>query len=101
MLLRTVVATARCARGRSRPLVHVVRFHADAKAPPPRIIPSWVLESAFSHAMSADGTASAAATGPTIIDGKATADTIREELKARVASLVATHGRVSATPPLH
>lgn len=35
------------------------------------------------------------ATGPVIIDGKVTADTIREELRARVDILRAKHGRVS------
>ncbi len=80
------------------------------RAAPPRLhasflsssvpIPHDLLEEAFSggdttaKTMASDGSGSGAGSGPLIIDGKATADSIREELRARVEGMVAQYGRV-------
>jgi hypothetical protein len=72
------------------PKVAVARLFASS---PPQILTDQLIEEALTMA-----TASSSTTGPTIIDGKATADTIRDELKARVATLMQTHGRVRVKP---
>jgi hypothetical protein len=57
-------------------------------------LPAGALESALGDAMASDTGGDG---GPIIIDGKATADTIRDELKARVQTLQKEFGRVRDT----
>lgn len=59
------------------------------------VIHSDLLEAAFTGKMASDSTGGAS--GPIIIDGKATAETIRQELKGRVSLLSQQFGRVSCS----
>jgi hypothetical protein len=55
-------------------------------------LPDAAIESALGDAMASDTGGDG---GPVIIDGKATADTIRDELRVRVQALTKEFGRVS------
>jgi len=62
-------------------------------SPSPSTLSPSIISSSLSSPPSTTMQTSAEATGVTIIDGKATADTIRDELKRRVELLTSTSGR--------